>query len=131
MSNEPVLEEPRTDFYLRLLNKDALPTALSCFYKQDVEMVTDEETGEETLVNVGDPYLVKHTPDYAIDLVGIFTVPTGVTLTDTNGNDYPETTELEGWHVNIRLNGHAILAAVELIDADYGLRPNNPRRTWA
>ena len=33
------------------------------FYHQDTETTVDGETGEETVVNVGDPYLVAYTVD--------------------------------------------------------------------
>ena len=120
----------RTDFFLKLASEADMPTALSAFYRQDTETTVDDETGEETVVNVGDPYMVMQTPDYAIDIVGVIHRPTGNTLTDAEGNEYPEQAPLEGWHVNIRIVGDAMRDTVEEIDAIYGVIPNTPARVW-
>lgn len=120
----------KTDFYLRLNSEADMPTALAAFYRQDTVTETDPETGEETVTNVGDPYLVKNTPDYAIDVVGVIHDPTGNTLTDPEGFEYPETAALPGWHINIRLMGDARRADVEALDALYGVTPTSPRRVW-
>ena len=108
---------PSTDFYLRLNSEADMPTVLADFYRQDTTTEVDDETGEETVVNVGDPYLVATTKDYAINIVGVIHKPTGVTLTDADGNDYPETAPLDGWHINIRIVGDAMRDAVEAIDS--------------
>ena len=73
-------QAPKTDFYLKLDSEADTPTALAAFYRQDTETTVDDETGEETVNNVGDPYLVMHTADYAIDIVGVIHKPTGNTL---------------------------------------------------
>ncbi len=122
---------PRTDFYLRLNSEADMPTVLAAFYRQDTTTEVDDETGEETVINVGDPYLVPNTKDYAISIVGTIHKPTGVTLTDADGNDYPETAPLSGHHVNIRIVGDAYRNAVEAIDATNGVIPQQPVRVWA
>ena len=127
---EEVVEAPKTDFYIKLNSEADLPTVFSAFYKQDYVTVVDEETGESSQVPDGEPYLVKTSHDYAIDLVGTIYEPTGVTLTDAEGNEYPETAPVEGWHVNVRLVGDARREDVEAIDAVYGLVPNSPSRVW-
>ena len=130
---EEILEEPeviKTDFYIRLANEDAMPTVLSAFYTQDTETTVDEETGEETTTNVGDPYLVSNTSDYAIDVVGTLHEPTGNTLTDDDGMEYPEMQEMTGWHVNIRLMGDAVRETVEALDTTHGVTPETPMRVW-
>ena len=130
---EEILEEPeviKTDFYIRLANEDAMPTVLSAFYTQDTETTVDEETGEETTTNVGDPYLVPNTSDYAIDVVGTLHEPTGNTLTDDDGMEYPEMQEMTGWHVNIRLMGDAARETVEALDTTHGVTPETPMRVW-
>ena len=121
---------PRNDFCLKLASEADMPTVLSAFYRQDTETTVDDETGEETVVNVGDPYMVKQTPDYAIDIVGVIYRPTGNILTDADGNEYPEQAPLEGWHVNIRIVGDAMRDTVEALDAIYGVIPNTPARVW-
>ena len=120
----------KTDFYLRLATEADMPTVLSSFYKQDTETTVDEETGEETTTNVGDPYLVSNTSDYAIDVVGTLHEPTGNTLTDEDGMEYPEMQAMTGWHVNIRLTGDAMRDTVETLDTSHGVTPEAPMRVW-
>ena len=127
--DELIIEAPKTDFFIRLLSEADLPTAFAAFYQQDYVTVVDEE-GNETQTPEGDPYLVTHTHDYAIDLVGVIYEPTGNTLTDDEGNEYPETAPVDGWHVNVRLVGDARREDVEAIDAVYGLIPNSPSRVF-
>ena len=121
---------PKTDFYLRLQSEADTPAALSAFYKQDYTVTVDEDTGEEIQTPEGDPYLVMHTADYAIDIVGVIHKPTGNTLTDSAGFEYEETTPLDGWHINFRLVGDARRADVEALDAAYGVTPSSPSRVW-
>jgi len=127
--DELIIEAPNTDFYIKLNSEADLPTVFSAFYKQDYVTVVDEE-GNETQTPEGDPYLVTHTHDYAIDLVGVIYEPTGNMLTDDEGNEYPETAPVDGWHVNVRLVGDARREDVEAIDAVYGLIPNSPSRVF-
>jgi len=120
----------KTDFYIRLASEDAMPTVLSSFYTQDTETTVDEETGEETTTNVGDPYLVSNTSDYAIDVVGTLHEATGNTLTDDEGMEYPEMQSMTGWHVNIRLTGDAMRDTAEAVDTTHGVTPESPMRVW-
>ena len=128
MSEE--LETIKIDFYLKLANEAAMTTVLSDFYKQDTETTVDEETGEETTTNVGDPYLVSNTANYAIDVVGTLSEPTGNTLTDDNDMEYPEMQDVDGWHVNIRLIGDEVREAVEALNETHGVTPSTPKRIW-
>ena len=128
--DELIIEAPKTDFYIKLSSEADLPTAFAAFYKQDYVTVVDEETGESTQTPEGEPYLVSHTHDYAIDLVGVIYAPTGNTLTDDEGNEYPETAPVDGWHVNVRLVGDGRREDVEAIDATYGVVPNSPSRVF-
>jgi len=120
----------KTDFYLKLASEADMETVLHDFYKQDTETTVDEETGEETTTNVGDPYLVSNTSDYAIDVVGTLHEPTGNTLTDEDGMEYPEMQAMTGWHVNIRLMGDAMRDTVETLDTSHGVTPEAPMRVW-
>lgn len=128
MSEE--LETIKIDFYLKLTNEAAMTTVLSDFYTQDTETTVNEDTGEQTTTNVGDPYLVSTTSNYAIDVVGTLSEPTGNTLTDDNDMEYPEMQALDGWHVNIRLIGDEVRAAVEALDETHGVTPSAPQRIW-
>ena len=129
MTEEVIIEAPKTDFYLRLSAESDMPTVLSDFYQQDYVTQVDDE-GVETQVADGDPYLVTHSHDYAIDVVGTLHEPTGTMLTDEEGNEYPEMQELTGWHVNIRLVGDAQRETVEALDTSHGVTPEQPMRVW-
>jgi len=125
--------EPETlkaDFYLKLASEADMPTALAAFYQQDSHTETDED-GNETVVLDGDPYLVAHTADYAIDVVGVIHKPTGNMLTDADGNEYPEMAPLDGWHINLRLMGDARRADAEALPG-YMVDPEpvTPSRIW-
>ena len=128
MSEE--LETIKIDFYLKLTNEAAMTTVLSDFYTQDTETTVNEDTGEETTTNVGDPYLVPNSSDYAMDIVGTLHEPTGATLTDDEGMEYPEMQAMTGWHVNIRLVGDAVRETVEALDTSHGVTPETPMRVW-
>lgn len=143
MTEELEPEVIKTDFYIRLANEAAMPTVLSHFYTQDTETTVDEETGEETTTNVGDPYLVSNTSDYAMDIVGTLQEPTGATLTDDEGMEYPEMQAMTGWHVNIRIRGgilnkdaddadapDTLRDTIEAIDISHGVTPEAPMRVW-
>lgn len=126
---EEVIDAPKVDFYLRLSAESDMPTVLADFYQQDYVTNVDDE-GVETQVADGDPYLVAHSHDYAIDVVGVLQEPTGNTLTDDEGNEYPETAPVDGWHINIRLVGEAMRETVEALDTSHGVTPNSPSRVW-
>lgn len=129
---EEVIDEVaiKRDFYLKLTAESDMPTVLAAFYQQDYVTNVDDE-GVETQVADGDPYLVQFTHDYAIDVVGTIYEPTGVTLTDSEGMDYPEMAPIpNAWHVNIRLVGDAMRETVEALDATHGVTPNSPSRVW-
>ena len=129
MTDEVIIDAPKRDFYLKLTSEAEMPAVLSAFYQQDYVTNVDDE-GVETQVADGDPYMVTHTHDYAIDVVGTIQEPTGVTLTDSEGMDYPEMAAVDGWHVNIRLVGDAMREVVEALDGAYGVTPNSPSRVW-
>lgn len=131
MTEELTQEIVKTDFFIKLTSEADMPTVFSAFYQQDTVTEVDDETGEETVVNVGDPYLVPYTYDYAIDVVGVIYEQTGQTLTDADGNEYPETAPLDGWHINIRLLNDTMREEVEAIDAQYGVVPSSPSRVFA
>jgi len=125
-----IVEAPRRDFYLKLNAEADMPTALADFYRQDYVTNVDEE-GVETQVADGDPYLVMHSHDYAIDIVGTIHEPTGATTTDEEGNEVAVMAAVDGWHINIRLIGDNEREKVEALDITYGVIPNSPSRVWA
>ena len=129
MTEEIIEEVVKTDFYLRLASEGDMPTVLSEFYRQDYVTVVDEE-GNETQTPDGESYLVTHTHDYAISVVGTLHEPTGTMLTDDEGNEYPEMQAMTGWHINIRLVGDAVRETVEALDTSHGVTPEQPMRVW-
>ena len=129
MTEEVIIEAPKRDFYLRLSAESDMPTVLSAFYRQDYVTQIDDE-GVETQVADGDPYLVTHSHDYAISVVGTLHEPTGTMLTDEEGNEYPEMQAMAGWHINIRLVGDAVRETVEALDETHGVNPETPMRVW-
>ena len=126
---EVIIEARKRDFYLRLSAESDMPTVLSAFYRQDYVTQIDDE-GVETQVADGDPYLVTHSHDYAISVVGTLHEPTGTMLTDEEGNEYPEMQAMAGWHINIRLVGDAVRETVEALDETHGVNPEQPMRVW-
>ena len=102
---------PKNDFLIKLPNEAAMLTVLSAFYNEEGELVTN-------------------TADYAIDVVGVLHEPTGNTLTDDDGMEYPEMQALDGWHVNIRLSSETMRDAVEALDVSHGVTPDTPKRMW-
>jgi len=109
MSEE--LETIKIDFYLKLTNEAAMTTILSDFYNEEDEFISN-------------------TANYAIDIVGTLSEPTGNTLTDDNDMEYPEMQDLDGWHVNIRLIGDEVREAVEALNETHGVTPSTPKRIW-
>ena len=129
MTEEVIIEAPKRDFYLRLSAESDMPTVLADFYRQDYVTQIDDE-GVETQVADGDPYLVTHSHDYAISVVGTLHEPTGTMLTDDEGNEYPQMQAMAGWHINIRLVGDAMRETVEALDETHGVNPETPMRVW-
>ena len=101
----------KTDFYLKLANEASMATVLSVFYNEDGELVTN-------------------TPDYTMDVVGTLHEPTGNTLTDDDGMEYPEMQAMTGWHVNIRLLNDTVKETVESLNTLHGVSPESPKRIW-
>ena len=143
MTEELELEVIKTDFYLKLASEADMETVLHDFYKQDYSTVVDEETGEESTQVEGDPYLVPNTSGYSMDVVGTLHEPTGATLTDDDGMEYPEMQAMTGWHVNIRIRGgilnkdaedaeatDTLRDTVEALDTSHGVTPETPMRVW-
>lgn len=75
----------------------------------------------------GGRVLGQASHEWALDNIGILNNPTGAMLVDENGNQFPEMTPVEGWHVNIRwLNGDC---PAEL--EQYRVSPVHPKQVWA
>ena len=126
---EEVIEAPQSDFYIKLASEADTASIFAAFYTQDYVTVVDEE-GNETQTPDGDPYLVTHTHDYAIDIVGVIQKPTGNVITDEEGNEIPEMAPVEGHHINVRLVNDNRRDDIEAINAIYGQAPVTPARVF-
>jgi len=127
----PIEEAPKKrDFYYSFTDEAAAATALQPFYYQPVITSVDEETGETVETPDGDPYLVMHSKDHAFDIIGLIHKATGVMLTGAEGFEYPEMAPVDGWHINLRIRGDYMRTEAEAIDAEYGVEPATPHRTW-
>jgi len=120
----------KQDFYFSFTDEATAVTALQPFYYQPVVTSVDEETGETVEAPDGDPYLVMHSKDHAFDIVGLIYEPTGVMLTDNEGNEHPEMVPINSWHINLRICGDYMRTEAEAIDTTYGVSPVTPTRRW-
>lgn len=59
----------------------------------------------------------------ALDIIGTIYQPTGNTLTDEEGNEYPEMAAIDGYHANLISDSAEGLPTIEA--------PNTPYRIWA
>ena len=131
MTEEPIIAEvPKRDFYFSFTDEAAAASALQPFYRQPVITSVDEDTGETVETPDGDAYLVMHSHNHSIDIVGLIHEPTGNMLTDAEGIEYPEMAPVPGWHVNLRIRGDYLRSDAEAIDAVSGVSPVTPHRTW-
>ena len=141
-TEEPeIIEEApkKRDFYYAFPDEAAAATALQPFYFQPQiqsvdaetgERLFDPETGEPVMEDDGDAYLVTGSADHAFDIIGLIHKATGVMLTDDEGMEYPEMAPVPGWHINLRIRGDYMRDDAEAIDADFGVEPATPHRTW-
>ena len=58
-----------------------------------------------------------------LDVIGTIYQPTGIMLTDDEGNEYPEVAPIDGFHANIKTD--KVLEGLPTIEA-----PTTPYRKW-
>lgn len=104
-------------YYLKFDSEEQALTLLSDFFKTE----TDPD-GNEHLVQVS-------YRDFAVDLDIAITEPTGNILTDEQGNEYPETAPVPGYHVNLKLVGEQFRTQAQQLEP-YRVYPNTPSRTF-
>ena len=120
---EEVIVDPALsgDMFLKFSDEAEMLSVLFHDVPTEWETDTDEETGEVTKT----PIAFESRPRFAnTDIIGVIYQPTGNTLTDDEGNEYPEQAALEGFHVNIR--AEEPIAELET----YRVYPNQPVRIW-
>lgn len=114
--NEELTPAPKRDFFLKFASESEMMSELADLTTQD----EDDNT-----------VLIKFGHDYAIDTIGTMYTPTGNTLTDSEGNDYPEMAAVSGYHVNVRLISETYREMFEIIDETFGVEPATPQRVFA
>ena len=78
----------QSDWFVKADNRDALLTAL-----EGTDIVSEDEDGNKVL---------HSTKALGVDEVGTIYAPTGKTLKDDEGNEYPEIAPVTGYHLNLR-----------------------------
>jgi len=120
---EEVVVDPALsgDMFLKFSDEAEMLSVLFHVVLTEWETTTDEETGEVTKT----PIAFESRPRFAnTDIIGAIYRPTGNTLTDDEGNEYPEQEALDGFHVNIRAE-----APIEELES-FRVYPNAPVRVW-
>ena len=121
------------DYYLKFKNQEEAETVLT-----DLAILVEVEQEDTSTVLVP-------TGLASVDIVGVIYKPTGVMLSDEDGNEYPEFSALAGYHVNLRFLD---LPVTQVVDSEageieeipspipallesYSVEPATPSRIWA
>lgn len=109
----------QSDWFVKADSRDALLTALD-----GTDIVSEDEDGNKVL---------HSTKAIGVDEVGTIYAPTGNTLTDDDGNEYPEIAPVQGYHLNLRkMRDEADSIITILEDADLTIDPPaTPSRKFA
>ena len=100
----------QSDWFVKAESRDALLTALD-----GTDIVGEDEDGNKVL---------HSTKAIGVDEVGTIYAPTGNTLTDDEGNEYPEIAPVTGYHLNLRkMRDEADSIITILEDADLTIDP--------
>tara|TARA_R100001440_G_scaffold5048_3_gene11051 strand:+ start:2571 stop:2975 length:405 start_codon:yes stop_codon:yes gene_type:complete len=87
-AEEKVVGLTQADWFVKAESRDALLTVFD-----GTGVVVEDEEGNKSFQN---------TNFLGVDEIGTIYAPTGKTLTDDDGNEYPETTPVSGYHLNLR-----------------------------
>ena len=109
------------DMFLKFTSEAEMLSVLFHDVAVEWETTTDEETGEVTETPIAFESRAKYPNT---DIIGVIYRPTGNTLTDDEGNEYPEQEAIDGFHVNVRAE-----APIEELES-FRVYPNAPARTW-
>lgn len=106
--------------YLRAADEAAMMNALDAAGL----IGSDPETGNQTIG--GDPLHIRVT------VLGVFHEPTGETLTDGEGLEYPEMAPVPGYHANVLVHpDHEAAYRAALADVLLDPPPDTPRVKYA
>jgi hypothetical protein len=103
------------DYFLKADTEAELMQALL-----DAGMVQEAQNEDE-------PVSFYPVPFVALDIIGTIYKPTGAMLTDEEGNEFPETAPIPGFHANLRLIEDKDVTALE----PWIIEVNTPTRVWA
>lgn len=87
----------------------------------------DEATAKTVLADYLDPETgawITDSHTHSLDPVGEIYTPTGNTLTDPDGVEYPEMALVPGWHVNF-------IGELPTMPSAYIINPTTPSRVFA
>ena len=109
----------QSDWFVKADSRDALLTALD-----GTDIVGEDEDGNKVL---------HSTKAIGVDEVGTIYAPTGNTLTDDEGNEYPEIAPVTGYHLNLRKMRDEADSIINILeDADLTIDPPaTPHRKFA
>ena len=109
----------QSDWFVKAESRNALMTALD-----GTDIVGEDEEGNKVL---------HSTKAIGVDEVGTIYAPTGNTITDDDGNEYPEIAPVTGYHLNLRkMRDEADSIITILEDADLTIDPPaTPSRKFA
>lgn len=132
---------PQVDWYIKVNDRAALITALKG--PSETRDTYDDEgnvSGNETVYPHGiitqdddDNDVIMATNWVRVDDIGSIHAPTGKTLTDDEGNEYPEMAAVPGYHANLRkLSDKADTLIQHLEDGGHMITaPATPARGFA
>ena len=132
---------PQVDWYIKVVDRAALITALKG--PSETRDTFDDEgnvSGQETVYPHGiitkdddDNDVIMATHWVRVDDIGSIYEATGKTLTDDDGNEYPEMAAVAGYHANLRkLSDKADTLIQHLEDGGHVITPPaTPARGFA
>ena len=132
---------PQVDWYIKVANRAALITALKGpsesrdTYDDDGNVTGTETVYPHSIIAQDEDGndVIRATNWVRVDEIGSIYAPTGNTLTDDEGNSYPEMAAVAGYHANLRkLSDKADTLIQHLEDGgDTITPPTTPARGFA
>ena len=132
---------PQTDWYIKVSDRAALITALKGpsesrdTYDDDGNVTGTETVYPHSIIgqDEDDNDFIMETASVRVDDIGSIYAPTGKTLTDDEGNEYPEMAAVAGYHANLRkLSDKADTLIQDLEDGGHIITPPaTPARGFA
>jgi hypothetical protein len=105
-----------------------MQTRFFAFPDMETSFALAQAAGLTTMDEHNEPALVRFTNEYAIDVVGVISQPTGNMIEGLGGLFFPETAPIPGWHVNVRImSGDPLPESFE----QYEVFPATPSRDFA